>query len=70
MTGNYLDLHLTSRISRTRNFKRWEGLANESNLPARVFYGAVAFQDKIWLPGGFDGHTYDYDVWSMSPRRP
>ena len=34
MTGNYLDLHLTSRIARTRDFKRWELLAEESNLPA------------------------------------
>jgi len=66
MTGNYLDLHLTSRIARTRDFKRWEILATESNLPARVFYGAVVFQDMIWLLGGFDGRTYYNDVWNSA----
>ncbi len=66
MTGNYLDLHLTSRIARTRDFKRWEVLADESNLPPRVFYGAAVFQDKIWLLGGFDGRTYYNDVWNSA----
>jgi len=66
MTGNYLDLHLTSRIARTRDFKRWEVVANESNLPPRVFYGAVVFQDKIWLLGGYDGRTYYNDVWNSA----
>ena len=46
MRGNYLDLHLTSRVARTRDFEHWETLATESNLPARVFYGAVAHQGK------------------------
>jgi len=66
MTGNYLDLHLTSRVSRTRDFKHWDVLANKSNLPARVFYGAVAFRDKMWLLGGFDGRAYYNDVWNSS----
>ncbi len=66
MTGNYLDLHLTSRISRTRDFKHWEVLAQESNLPARVFYGAVVFEDKMWLLGGYDGHTYYNEVWNSA----
>src|SRR4029077_8966557 len=47
MTGNYLDMHLTSRIARTSDFKRWEVVAETSELPARVFYGAVVFKDKI-----------------------
>lgn len=64
MTGNYLDLHLTSRIQRTRDFKTWEVIAPTSNLPARVFYGAVTFRDRVWLLGGYDGRTYYHDVWS------
>jgi hypothetical protein len=64
MTGNYLDLHLTSRIARTRDFKRWEVLAEESNLPARVFYGVLVYQGKMWLFGGFDGREYYNDVWN------
>jgi hypothetical protein len=66
MTGNYLDLHLTSRIARTRDFRRWEVLAERSNLPSRVFYGAVVYHDKIWLMGGFDGTGYYNDVWNSS----
>jgi hypothetical protein len=64
LRGNYLDLHLTSRIARTRDFRRWEILAEESNLPARVFYGAVVHQGKMWLLGGFDGRAYYNDVWN------
>ena len=64
MTGNYLDLHLTSRIMRTRDFKTWETIAATSNLPPRVFYGAVTYNDKMWMLGGYDGHSYYNDVWS------
>ena len=55
MQGNYLDMKLTSKISRTRDGKIWETVAERSNLPNRVFYGAVVFKDKIWLIGGWDG---------------
>lgn len=66
MTGNYLDLHLTSRIARTRDFRTWEVVAPASNLPARVFYGAVTFNNRVWLMGGFDGRRYHNDVWSSA----
>jgi hypothetical protein len=64
MSGNYLDMHLSSRIERTRDFKTWELLATQSELPVRVFYGAVVFHDRIWLMGGFDGKDYHSDVWN------
>jgi hypothetical protein len=63
MTGNYLDLHLTSRIARTRDFRTWEVVAAQSDLPPRVFYGAVVHDGAIWLMGGFDGTHYYNDVW-------
>jgi hypothetical protein len=66
MRGNYLDLHLTTRIARTRDFSRWEVVADSSNLPHRVFYGAMAFAGKIWLMGGFDGKNYFNDVWNSA----
>jgi hypothetical protein len=66
MTGNYLNMKLTSRISRTRDFKTWETLAEKSNLPDRVFYGATVFKDKIWLFGGWDGKRYYNDAWSSA----
>jgi hypothetical protein len=66
MRGNYLDLQLTSRIARTRDFRRWEVLAAESELPRRVFYGAVAWKDRLWLMGGYDGTDYYNDVWTST----
>jgi hypothetical protein len=66
MEGNYTNMRLSSRIARTSDFKRWEVLAEHSELPARVFYGAVVFNNKIWLMGGFDGHDYYNDVWNSA----
>jgi len=65
--GNYLNLSIGSRIARTSSdLKRWEVVAEQSELPARVFYGAVVFDQKIWLLGGFDGKNYYNDVWNSS----
>lgn len=66
MRGNYLNMQLSSKISRSRDFKIWETLAEKSNLPDRVFYGALVFKDKIWLFGGWDGTRYYNDVWSSA----
>lgn len=66
MQGNYLNMKLTSKISRTRDGRSWETLAEKSNLPARVFYGAAVFKDKIWLIGGWDGKRYYNDVWNSA----
>jgi hypothetical protein len=62
--GNYLNFKISTRIRRTRDGKSWETLAEKSNLPARIFYGATVFKDKIWLAGGFDGKRYYNDVWN------
>lgn len=65
MEGNYLNLKLDSRISRTSDdLKRWEVIAEKSELPPRVFYGATVFAGKMWLFGGFDGTNYYNDVWN------
>jgi hypothetical protein len=66
MQGNYTNMKLSSKISRTRDFNNWETLAEKSNFPARVFYGAAAFKDKIWLIGGWDGKNYYNDVWNSA----
>jgi hypothetical protein len=66
MEGNYTNMRLGSRIARTSDFKRWEVLAETSELPQRVFYGAVVFDNKIWLMGGFDGQRYYNDVWNSA----
>jgi len=66
MTGNYLNLQLTSRITRTRDFRTWEVVAPESNLPMRVFYGGVTYRNRVWLLGGYDGQAYYDDVWTSA----
>jgi len=64
MQGNYTNMQLSSKIVRTKDFKTWETLAEKSELPARVFYGATVFRDKIWLVGGYDGVNYFNDIWN------
>jgi len=65
--GNYLNLSIGSHIAKTSSdLKRWEVVAEQSELPARVFYGAAVFDRKIWLLGGFDGKNYYNDVWNSS----
>ncbi|MBX7174750.1 MAG: hypothetical protein K1X72_27490 [Pyrinomonadaceae bacterium] len=66
MQGNYLNFKISTKISRTRDGKTWETVAEKSNLPERVFYGAVVFKDKIWLIGGWDGKKYYNDVWNSA----
>lgn len=66
MQGNYTNMRLNSRIQRTSDFKRWETITETSELPARVFYGAVVFDEKIWLFGGYDGKEYYNDVWNSA----
>ncbi len=66
MRGNYLDFTISTKISRTKDGKSWETVAEKSNLPTRFFYGATVFKDKIWLIGGFDGQRYYNDVWNSA----
>lgn len=66
MEGNWTEMRLGSRIARTSDFKRWEVLAEKSELPLRIFYGAVVFNNRIWLIGGFDGQHYYNDVWNSA----
>ncbi|MEK7722849.1 MAG: hypothetical protein AAB336_00725 [Acidobacteriota bacterium] len=66
MDGNYLNFKLLSKIVRTKDGKTWETVAEKSNLPQRVFYGAVVFKDKIWIIGGFDGEKYYNDIWNSA----
>lgn len=64
MSENYLKFTISTKILRTKDGKSWEIVAEKSNLPTRVFYGAVVFKEKIWLIGGFDGKKYYNDVWN------
>lgn len=63
--GNYLDgIKFGSTIRRTIDFKKWQTVAEKSELPDRVFYGSIVFGGKIWLMGGYDGKNYHNDIWN------
>lgn len=64
--GNYEHMRFSSKIRRTIDFTKWETLAEKSNLPGRIFYGFLAFNDKLWLFGGYDGKDYHNDVWNSA----
>lgn len=66
MSGNYENFTINTKILRTTDGKTWEIVAEKSNLPQRVFYGAIVFKDKIRLFGGFDGKNYHNDVWNST----
>ena len=67
MEGDYQNLKVGSRIMKTSaDVKCWEQVAAQSELPARVFYGATVFAGKIWMLGGFDGKNHFNDVWSSA----
>ncbi|MBX2992003.1 MAG: hypothetical protein KF749_12675 [Bacteroidetes bacterium] len=61
--GNIERFTQTSQIARTTDFKNWEILAAESNLPKRFFYHPFVFQDKIWIIGGGDTAGSYADAW-------
>ena len=66
MTGNYESFTISTKIVRTRDFMNWETVAESSNLPKRIFYGAAVFNNKIWMIGGYDGKSYQNDVWNSA----
>jgi hypothetical protein len=66
LDGNYERFSISTRIMRTRDLRTWETVAESSNLPQRIFYGATVFANKIWLIGGYDGKRYYNDVWNST----
>jgi hypothetical protein len=65
-TGNIERFTQTTRIARTSDFKSWEILSTDSNLPKRYFYHPFVFQNKIWIVGGEDSNGKYGDVWVSS----
>src|SRR5262249_29324258 len=64
--GN-IDRHTqTSQIARTTDFRAWEILAKESELPRRYFYHPFVFRDKLWIIGGSDDSGKYSDAWTSS----
>lgn len=64
LDGNYERFTVSTKIQRTKDFNKWETVAETSNLPQRIFYGAAVFGGKIWIVGGYDGKNYLNDAWN------
>lgn len=64
--GNIERFTLRTPIHRSSDFKTWQQLAKESNLPRRFFYHPVVFNNRLWLYGGSDAHRKYGDVWSSA----
>ncbi|MBI3765679.1 MAG: hypothetical protein HY277_04145, partial [Ignavibacteriales bacterium] len=64
--GNIERYVQTTQIARTSDFKSWEILSKDSNLPKRYFYHPFVFQNKIWIVGGEDATGKYSDAWVSS----
>jgi hypothetical protein len=51
-------------IYKTTDFKNWETISKNSNLPNRFFYQPFVFANKIWIVGGEDKNTQYADIWN------
>lgn len=65
-SGTLFDHILTPQIARTTDFKKWEILSKNSNLPKRFLFHPFVFQNKIWIIGGNNGETIFSDAWTSS----
>ncbi len=66
MSGNYENFTIDTTIRRTRDFREWETVSKNTNLPKRIFYGTAVFEGKMWMFGGYDGKRYHNDVWNST----
>lgn len=62
--GNIEHFTVTTQIAKTINFKNWQILSANSNLPKRFFYHPFVFKNKIWVVGGTDGKVIYSDAWT------
>src|SRR6267378_60842 len=65
-TGNIEHYTQTTQIAKTSDYKSWEVLSKNSNLPKRYFYHPFVFQNKIWIVGGEDAAGKYSDAWVSS----
>lgn len=64
--GNIEQFRFKTEIYKTNDFKKWELIATQSNLPRRFFYHPFVFQDKLWIIGGEDQDTKYSDIWNSA----
>lgn len=64
LEGNIERFTFKPEIYRTTDFKKWDTISKNSNLPRRFFYRPFVFKDKIWIIGGEDKLTQFADIWN------
>jgi hypothetical protein len=62
--GNIEKYTLTTQVAQTTDFRSWQILSANSNLPKRFFYHPFVFKNKIWIIGGTDGKNNFSDAWT------
>lgn len=62
--GNIERFNFKPEIYKTTDFKRWDTISKNSNLPNRFFYHPFVFNNKIWFIGGEDKNTQYADIWN------
>jgi hypothetical protein len=64
--GNIEQFTFKPEIYKTTDFKSWQLIAQQSNLPQRFFYHPFVFNNKIWIIGGEDKNTKYADIWNSA----
>jgi len=64
LDGNIERFTFKPEIYRTSNFKKWETISKNSNLPRRFFYRPFVFNNMLWIIGGEDKATKFVDIWN------
>jgi len=64
--GNIEQFKFKPEIYKTTDFKQWDTISKNSNLPNRFFYQPFVFDNKIWIIGGEDKNTQYSDIWNSA----
>jgi hypothetical protein len=62
--GNIEHFTFRPEIYKTTDFKHWDTVSKNSNLPNRFFYHPFVFDHKIWIVGREDKNTQYADIWN------
>jgi hypothetical protein len=62
--GNIEKYEFKPEIYKSTDFKNWETIATNSNLPERYFYHPFVYRNKIWIVGGEDKNNKYADIWN------
>jgi hypothetical protein len=64
--GNIEQFTFKPEIYKTTDFRNWQTISKQSNLPGRFFYHPFVSNNKIWIIGGEDKNTNYADIWNSA----